>query len=106
MKLIEDIKKAEDRAEKLKKEAEIEGQKLLEKERESGKQKFAALDIEKERLAKTKLAEAKKTADGEIAKLKKEHEKDINKLKGAYNKNKEKALKEVQEIILKWPLSH
>jgi len=106
MKLIEDIKKAEEKAENLKKEAEIEGQRLLEKERESGKQKFAALDNEKERLAKIKSAEAKKTADGEIAKLMKEHEKDISKLKGAYNKNKEKALKEVQEIILKWPLSH
>jgi len=105
MKLIEDIKKAEETAEKLKKEAEIEGQSLLEKERESGKQKFAALDDEKEKLIKIKLAEAQKTADGEVAKLKKEHEKDINKLKGAYNKNKEKALKEVQEIILKWPLS-
>lgn len=106
MKLIEDIKKAEEKAENLKKKAEIEGQQLLEKEREGGKERFADLDHEKEKLMKRKLADAKKVADSKIAKLDKEHEKNINKLKGAYNKNKEKALKKVQEIVLKWPLSH
>ena len=75
MKLIDEIKKAEEKAEKFKKEAEIEGQKLLEKERKNGEKEFTTLVDEKEKLLKEKLAEAKKIADNEIKKLQKEYEK-------------------------------
>ena len=105
MKLIEDIKKAEEKAEKLKQEAEIQGQKLLDKEHENGEKEFAGLDHEKEKLLEENLAQAKKSADKEIEKLQKEHEKDITKVKNSYKNNKNKSITKVQEIILKWPSS-
>ena len=105
MKLIEDIKKAEEKAEKLKQEAEIQGQKLVNIEHENGEKEFAGLDNEKEKLLEEKLAQAKKSADKEIEKLQKEHEKDIIKVKNSYKNNKDKSVKKVQEIILKWPSS-
>ncbi|GAI60658.1 unnamed protein product [marine sediment metagenome] len=105
MKLIEDIKKAEEKAEKLKQEAKIQGQKLVNIEHENGEKEFAGLDNEKEKLLEEKLAQAKKSADKEIEKLQKEHETDIIKVKNSYKNNKDKSVKKVQEIILKWPSS-
>jgi len=105
MKLIEDIKKAEENAEKLKKEAEIQGQKLLDIEHENGEKEFTGLDNEKEKLLEENLAQAKKSADKKIEKLQKEHEKDITKVKNSYKNNKNKSITKVQEIILKWPSS-
>ena len=105
MKLIEDIKKAEEKAEKLKQEAESQGQKLLDKEHENGEKEFAGLNHEKEKLLEENLAQAKKSADKEIEKLQKEHEKDITKVKTSYKNNKNKSITKVQEIILKWPSS-
>jgi vacuolar-type H+-ATPase subunit H len=103
MKLIQDIKNAEDNAEKMIETAETEGQTLLEKAIVKAKMDLANLDQEKEQLTKVAISKAKKSAQHEIEKLEKEQDKKIEKLERAFTKNKEKALKSVQEIILKWP---
>ena len=105
MKLVEDIQKAEEKAEKLKKKAETEGQKLLEDEREHAKKELAALDEEREKLLEKSLQEAKTIAHEETKNLQKEYDNERGKLQNAYKKNKEKAAKKVQEIIIKWPSS-
>ena len=106
MKLIDEIKTAEENAEKSRKEAEKKGQRILEKEREHGEKELGSLIEERERLLGKNLAEANKTADLEIKKLQDRHKQDINKLKLSYEKNRKTAVKKVQEIILKWPSSH
>lgn len=105
MKLIDEIKKAEEEAEQLKKNAEIEGQKLIEGERECIKKDLAALEQEKEKLLKKSLQEAKMAADEAIKKLQMEYKNQRKKIENLCKRNKEKAVKKVQEIIIKWPLS-
>lgn len=105
MKLIDDIKKAEEKAEKIKKEAEIEGQKLLEKERDSASRAFAELSEYKNKLTEKKLAQAGEKADKDIEVLDQSHHAEIKKMKKSFNENKNNAIKKVQEIILKWPSS-
>ncbi|UCC12117.1 MAG: hypothetical protein JSW02_00875 [candidate division WOR-3 bacterium] len=105
MKLIDEIKKAEERAEKMKKEAEIEGQKIIEQERESARRSIAALDEEREKVTVAKLKQARDAAEKEIKKLQKEHDENIKHIEHAYKKNKDKAIKKVHEIIIKWPSS-
>jgi V/A-type H+-transporting ATPase subunit G/H len=105
MKLIDDIKKAEEKAEKIKKEAEIEGQKLLEKERDSAARAFAELDEYQNKLAAEKLAQAGEKADKDIKVLDQTHHAEIKKMEKSFKENKNNAIKSVQEIILKWPSS-
>ncbi len=105
MKLIDEIKKAEERAEKMKKEAEIEGQKIIEQERESARRSIAALDEEREKVTAAKLKQARDAAEKDIKKLQKEHDENIKHIEHAYKKNKDQAIKKVHEIIIKWPSS-
>lgn len=103
--MIEEIKKAEEKGENLKKNGENEGQQLLEKTREKGEKKIAALDDEREKLLEKELNKARKTIDAEIKKLDAQHEKNTIKIENSYKMNKEKAVKKTQELILKWPSS-
>jgi V/A-type H+-transporting ATPase subunit G/H len=105
MKLIEEIKKAEEKADKMKKEAEIEGQKILEKERDNASKAFAQLEEYKDRLIEKKLTQAKEKADKDIKVLDQQHQAEIKKLEKSFKDNKSSAIKNVQEIILKWPSS-
>ena len=105
MKLIDEIKKAEEKAEKIKKEAEIEGQKLLEKEQSNASTEQAQLGEYKEEITEKKLTLAREEADKDIEKLNKNHQIEIKKLRESFKNNKSKAVKSVQEIILKWPSS-
>jgi len=105
MKLIDEIKKAEEHAEKMKKEAQDQGQKLVEQERENAKTSMAALDEEREKLMKSKLEQARRAAATDVKKLQKEHDDAIKHIDHAYKKNKDKAIEKVHEIILKWPSS-
>jgi len=105
MKLIDEIKKAEERAEKMKKDARDQGQKLVEQERENAKKSLAALDEEREKLTETKIAEARCAAETDMKKMQKAHDDTIRHIDDAYKKNKDKAIKKVHEIILKWPSS-
>jgi V/A-type H+-transporting ATPase subunit G/H len=105
VKLIEEIKKAEEKAEQLRKDAEKQGQGLLDVEQEKNKQALANLAHEKEDLFKVKLAEAKVEAEKEIAKLRTKLKQEIQKIEESYKKNNEKAVKQVQKIILQWPSS-
>lgn len=105
MKLIDEIKKAEERAEKMKKDAEIEGQKIVEQEREYARRSLAALDKEREKAISTKLKQARDAAEKDIKKIQAEHDDHIKHIEQAYMKNKDKALKKVHEIIIKWPSS-
>ena len=105
MKLIDEIKKAEERAEKMKKDAEIEGQKIVEQERENARRSMAALDEEREKLTADKLKRARDAAEKDIKKLQKEHDENIRHIEQAFKKNKDKAIKKVHEIIIKWPSS-
>ncbi|MGB7054138.1 MAG: hypothetical protein WBE28_02315 [bacterium] len=105
MKLIEDIKKAEEKGEILKKNAEIEGQQLIEKAREKGEKELAALDSDKERLMEKELVKAQKKIVAEIEKMATQHAENLKKIDDLYEKNKKKAVNEIQDLILKWPSS-
>jgi vacuolar-type H+-ATPase subunit H len=105
MKLIEEIKKAEEKGEKFKKNAAIEGQGLIQKTREKGEEELAALDAAKDKLIEKELTKAKKKIDAEVAKMDAQHEQNIKKIKDSYKKNKEKAVQKIQDLILKWPFS-
>lgn len=105
MKLIDEIKKAEEKAEKIRKEAEIEGQKLLEKERANAAKNLAQLDDHRDKVTEKKLAQAKQEADHDIERLEQQHKTEIKKIKESYSKNQNKAIISVQDIILKWPSS-
>jgi V/A-type H+-transporting ATPase subunit G/H len=105
MKLIEDIKKAEEKAEKLKKEARDTGEELLEKARKTSEEALAALDEAREKLIKDKLAEARMAAEKEIKKAKKTHETELKKIRDLVKSKKDQAVKKVQEILLTWPSS-
>jgi hypothetical protein len=105
MKLIEEIKKAEEKGEILKKNAEIEGQQLLDKAREMGEKEITNLDAVKEKMTEKELAEAKKIIDAEMRKLDAEQSKILKKINDMFEKNKSKAIDKVQDLILKWPLS-
>ena len=105
MKLIDEIKKAEEKAEKMKKEAEIEGQKLLERVRDNASNAFAQLEVYREKLTEKELAQAKEKADKDIKVLEQKHQAEIKSLEKSFKDNKSSAVKKVQEIILKWPSS-
>lgn len=105
MKLIDDIKKAEEKAEKIRKNAEIEGQNLIEKERDNASKAFSELRAHKDKLAAKKLAEAEEKANKEINSLDQKHEAEVKKLNKSLKDNESGAKKSVQEIILKWPSS-
>ncbi|MGB3480572.1 MAG: hypothetical protein WBB67_15630 [bacterium] len=105
MKLIEDIKKVEEKAENLKKDAEKKGRSMIEQEREKGEKQLILLSETRENLMEKKIAEAKKDADKETKKLEQEYNKILVEIKDKYKKKKAKSIKEVQNIILKWPLS-
>ena len=105
MKLIEEIKKAEEKGENLKKNAKIEGENLIEKTREKGEKELVALDEAKDKLIEKELAKAHKKIDVEIEKMDIQHGQSLKKIKDAYNKNKVKAIQKIQDLILKWPSS-
>jgi V/A-type H+-transporting ATPase subunit G/H len=105
MKLIDDIKKAEEKAEKMRKEAEIEGQNLLEKEKNNASKAFAQLEVYRDKLTEKKLAQAKEKADKDIEILDQKHQVEIKNLEKSFKDNKSGAIKKVQDIILKWPSS-
>ena len=105
MKLIEEIKKAEETAEKLKKDAYREGQKRVEKEREAARQALADLGDEKETRFANVLSEAQGEVEKLIEEMETEHKKEIAKLRETARKNKKQALKKVQETIITWPSS-
>jgi len=105
MKLIEEIKKAEEKGEKFRKNAAIEGQNLIEKTREKGEKELADLDKIKDKLIENELIKAKKKIDAEVAKMDAQYEQNLKKIKDSYKKNKEKAIKKIQDLILKWPSS-
>ncbi len=105
MKLIEDIKKAEEQAEKLKQDAEDKGRFLIEQERGKGEKQLASLNEFREKLMEKKIAEAKRDADKEIKKLEQEYNRTLVAMKDKNKKRKVKSIKEVRDLILKWPLS-
>ena len=105
MDLIEEIRKAEKKAESIRKDAEIKGQKTVDEVKVNAEQEILALGQDQDRLLKKELAEARKIAEKEIDKLQKECEKKSENLKISYKTKKETAIKKIQEIILKWPLS-
>lgn len=105
MKLIEEIKKAEEKGEILKKNAASEGRVLIEKTRKAGERELTALDEWREKELKTALDAAQRNVSGEVKKIDAEHEKILRKINELYKKNKDKTIKKIQEIILKWPYS-
>lgn len=105
MKLIEDIKKAEEQAEKLKQDADKKGRSLIEQEREKGKKQLASLSETRGKLMEKKIAEAKRDADKETKKIEQEYNRTLAAMKDKHKKKKAKSIKEVQDLILKWPLS-
>jgi vacuolar-type H+-ATPase subunit H len=105
MKLIDEIKKAEEQGEILKKNADLEGQQLLQKTREKGAKDLAALDQAKDRLMEKELEKARKTIDTEMVKIKAEYELSIKRIDESHKKRKDKTVQQIQEIILKWPSS-
>lgn len=105
MKLIEEIKQAEEKGESFKKKAEIEGQNLIENTRKKGEKELVALEATRDKLIEKELTNAKRKIDGEVRKMEVRHEQNLKKIKDSYKKNKEKAIQKVQDIILKWPSS-
>ncbi|MDH4210483.1 MAG: hypothetical protein OEV79_03455 [candidate division WOR-3 bacterium] len=105
MKLIEEIKKAEEKAEILKKNTVSEGQSLVEKAREKGEKDLAALDDLREKQLGKALDKAQQIVGSEVAKIDAEHEQASKEINESYKKNKDKTIKRIQEIILKWPSS-
>ncbi len=105
MKLIEEIKKAEEKGEILKKSAENNGQALLEKAREKGEKDLSALEEMKEKTLEKEIAQAQQVVKTEIAKIDAENEEILDRINKSYKKNKDKTIKKIQEIILKWPSS-
>jgi len=105
MKLIEEIKKAEETAEKLKKEAYQKGQEQVETERDEARKALAAIGDEKE----TRFAHARQEAQVEAAKMikvmDKEHDQELAQLDEKASKQKKKAIQRVQETIIAWPSS-
>jgi len=106
MKLIEEIKQAEEKAEKLKQEAERKGQKDVDDLLEKMNAELAGLDAEKEKMFEEARQKAEKNAKKQIDIMSEDHTKEIAKLEKNFEKNKDKAIKKVQEIFIKWPLSH
>ncbi|MGD8978508.1 MAG: hypothetical protein PVI51_06390 [candidate division WOR-3 bacterium] len=105
MKLIEDIKKAEEKGENLKKNAEIEGQQLIDKARKKGEKEIAALDSDKEKLLEKKMAKAQEKIAAETKKMDAQHAETLKKINALYEKNEKKAIDKIQDLILKWPSS-
>ncbi len=105
MKLIEEIKKAEEKGEILKKNAVNEGQSLVEKAREKGEKDLAALDDLREKQLQRALDNAQQIVGSEVAKIDAEHEHALREINELHKKNKDKTIKKIQEIILKWPSS-
>jgi len=105
MKLIEEIKKAEEKGEILKKKAVSEGQSLVEKAQEKGEKDLAVLDDMKEKQLEKALDKAKQVVGAEITKIDAEHEQVLKDIDQSFKKNKDKTIKKIQEIILKWPSS-
>lgn len=105
MKLIEEIKKAEEQGELLKKNAALEGQKLVQKARERGDRDLAALDSARDKELEKELEKAKKTIDKKIANITAEYEQSTKKIDESFKKNREKTIRQIQDIILKWPSS-
>lgn len=105
MKLIEEIKKAEEKGEILRKNAATEGQSLVEKAREKGEKDLAALDDMKEKQLEKALDKAKQVVGAEITKIDAEHDRVLKDINESHKKNKDKSIKKIQEIILKWPSS-
>jgi hypothetical protein len=106
MKLIEEIKKAEEKAEKLKKNADKEGQKLIEKERENAKKALAQAENDKEVLIDEIRAGVKSDVAKRTKEMEKEHKKALDTLIKNAQKHKDNAVKKAQEIIIAWPSSH
>jgi len=106
MKLIEEIKKVEEKAEKLKKNAHEKGQRLVEEERESSKKALAAMDHEKETLIEKNLNKAKSEAEKKIDSMDKIHKKELEELASHAGKYVKKAVSSTQDIIIAWPSSH
>jgi F0F1-type ATP synthase membrane subunit b/b' len=88
MKLLEEIKEAEEKAENMKKNAEIEGQKLIERTRAQGEKDMSALDHSKDALLEQELNKTRKAIDKEIKNLAHQHEQTIKKIMELYDKNK------------------
>ena len=105
MKLIEEVKKTEQKAEKMKKDAEKQGQELLDTEHDKAKKAIIDLEQEQEIIIKKKRAEAAAQAEKRIAQLKQKYDKELEAVKKSFEKNKEKAVEAVQKIILQWPSS-
>ena len=105
MKLIDDIKKAEEKGENLKKNAEIEGQKLIEKAREKGDKEIAALESDKEKLLEQEMVRAQQKIAAETKKMDAQHAEALKKINALYEKNEKKAIDRIQSLILKWPSS-
>lgn len=89
----------------MKKNADSEGQQLLQKTRDKGEKDLAALDAARDKQLERELEKAKKIVDAESVKIKAEYEQSMKKMDESYKKNKERTIKKIQEIILKWPSS-
>ncbi len=105
MKLLEEIKQAEEEGERLKQEAELKGKKDIDDMLEKMNSGLDGLDAEKEKIFEHARQKAEENAAKQIESLSKDHKKRIAKLEKDFEKNKAKAMKKMQEIILKWPSS-
>lgn len=105
MNLIDEIKEAEEKALKLKKDAQQKGQFLVENERNEGENRLLALENKKAELIKEELTRIKKVIEEKIKKLQEKEQETTQKIQTSYKNNREKVIKEIQEIILKWPSS-
>jgi transposase len=105
MDLIEEIRQIEAEAEDLKRDAEEKGRKLLDRERKAGEEALKALASKREDFLKKELNDARRIIAKDIAKLNEEYEKRLKNLNHLQKRNGKKAIKKVQEIILRWPLS-
>ena len=106
MKLIEEIQQAEEKAEKLKKNAENKGQRMIEEERENAKKALTQIEKDKEVLMEKTLAKVRSVVVKRTEEMERAHKKELEKLTKNAEKHIKKAVTKAQDMIIAWPSSH
>ncbi len=106
MGLIEEIKKTETEAEKIRRDAEQKGMKSLEQTKEELQKRLDDIARKRNELLKISQQEIEKVIAEQKKIIEEDYARQSQKLNNQIKKNMNKAIEQVQEIILKWQQSH
>jgi F0F1-type ATP synthase membrane subunit b/b' len=106
MGLIEEIKKTETEAEKIKRDAEQKGIRSLEQIKEELQKRLDDIARKRTELLKKSQQEIEKVIAEQKKLIEEDYARQSQTLGNQIKKNMNKAIEQVQEIILKWQQSH